>query len=104
MLADAFRAENYRFWKNRLTVLWTIAFVPVVGVIFGAIGNLALRANTPRVMAEADLPPQVAGLLAGGPLDLGASMVGAAAGLAGPPLLLFALIGAATVYAGDYHW
>ena len=29
MLADAFHAENYRFWKNRTTVLWSIVFVPV---------------------------------------------------------------------------
>jgi len=104
MLADAFRAENYRFWKNRMTVLWSIAFVPVIGVIFGAIGNIVLKINTPRLMADSDLPPQVAQLMGGGALDLGASMVAAAAKLASPPLLLFVLIAAATIYAGDYRW
>jgi ABC-2 type transport system permease protein len=104
MLVDAFQAENYRFWKNRMTMLWSVAFVPLMAIVFGTIGNIVLKANAPKLTSDSQLPPEVTQMLAGGTLDIGQALVGSAAQLASPPLLLFVLIGAATIYAGDYRW
>ncbi len=103
MLADAFRAEAYRFVRNRTAVFWSIAFVPILGIVFSIGGNLMLRANASRLTAD-NAPPEVTALLAGGPIDLGAKLVERAGDLANPMILLFVLIGAATLYAGDYRW
>lgn len=43
-------------------------------------------------------------MLAGGALNMGEVLVATAGGLANPLVLLFVLIGAATIYAGDYRW
>lgn len=104
MLADAFRAEAYRFWRNRTAVLWSTLFVPVMAVIVGAGGAWAVKANAARLTVGTETPPQIQAMLNGGPLDFGEALVNAAAGLAGPILLLFVLIGAATLFAGDYRW
>ncbi len=106
MLADAVRAEAYRFTKNRMAVFWSVLFVPV---LFLAIGT-AVQMFTKARMAEmaAALPPELTaegGPLSGsGPLDLGQSLAAQAADFANPIVLLFVLIGAAIVYAGDYRW
>ena len=104
MLADAFHAESYRFWRNRTAVLWSVLFVPVMAVVFGGLGAFAVKANAARLTVGTEAPPQILALLAGGPIDLGPTLVSAAAGLASPGLLLFVLIGAATLFAGDYRW
>src|SRR4029453_7346398 len=43
-------------------------------------------------------------LLASGTLAMGEALVTAAGNFANPLVLLFVLIGAATLYAGDYRW
>lgn len=100
MLADALRSEAYRFSKNRPAVLWSTMFVPVLMLVISAVGQYFLKHKMGELKG-ANLPP---GLLEPGPLDLGQAIVGLAGELANPILLLFILIGAATIYAGDYRW
>ncbi len=100
MLADAIRSEAYRFSKNRTAVLWSTLFVPVVGLVITILGQIFLKERIGEI-ADARLPP---GMLQGGPLDLGQALPGLAGGLAHPMLLLFVLVGVATLYAGDYRW
>ncbi len=100
MLADALRSEAYRFTKNRATAFWSILFFPVIAVIIGLAGQVFLKSKMGQIEG-ANLPPE---LLAGGPLDLGQSLVSVATDMANPMTLLFALIGMATLYAGDYRW
>lgn len=104
MLADAIRAEGYRLSKNRTALFWSLLFVPVMAVVVGALSNLFLKANEAKLTAAAHGPPGLKLMLAGGPLDLGAVLVEGAGNLANPAVLLFVLIGAATIYAGDYRW
>jgi len=104
MLFDALRSEAYRFARNRVTLLWSVAFFPVVALVLGTLGQVFIKSKMAEVQG-ATLPPGVADrLLATGTLNLGASLPTLAADLANPILLLFILIGAATIYAGDYRW
>ena len=104
MLADAIRAEGYRLTKSRTTWFWSIFFVPILGLVMSVIGNVVLKATGPSLMVNGKAPPEVALALAGGPVDLGQTLVSTAGDLANPVVLLFVLIGAATLYAGDYRW
>lgn len=104
MLWDAFFAETYRLARSRTTWFWSVFFVPILGMVMAVIGNAVLKANAPKLMADDKLPPEVALALQGGPIDMGQAIVNAAGDLAGPMTLLFVLIGAATLYAGDYRW
>lgn len=100
MLTDAIRSEAYRFSKNRSAVLWSTMFVPVLLLVLSGAAQYFMKARTAE-LKDANLPPE---LLEMGPLDLGQAMLGQAADLANPILLLFILIGAATIFAGDYRW
>lgn len=99
MLADAIRSEAYRLSRNRTVLSWSLIFVPVVVLTF-SIGGAFFDAKVER-MAE-QLPPELAA--ANSVLDLGATLVSTAGQLANPALLAFLLIGAATIFAGDYRW
>lgn len=99
MLADAIRSEAYRLSRNRTVLSWSLIFVPVVVLAF-SIGGAFFDAKVER-MAE-QLPPELAA--ANSVLDLGATLVSTAGQLANPALLAFLLIGAATIFAGDYRW
>ncbi|KPF79993.1 hypothetical protein IP78_07695 [Brevundimonas sp. AAP58] len=106
MLADAIRSETYRFTRNRMAMFWSILFVPV---LFLAIGT-AVQFFTKARMAEMSeaLPPELTAeggpLAASGPLDLGQGLLAQAGDFANPIVMLFVLIGAAIIYAGDYRW
>ena len=99
MLADAIRSESYRLLKNRTAVFWSVFFVPVVGLAISIFSFFMLKSKADQLAGK--LPPE---LTLGGPLDLGASLAGNAGDLANPAILAFLLIGAATLYAGDYRW
>ncbi len=103
MLADAFRAETYRLMRNRTVLFWSVLFVPLIGVVFGIIGNAVLKANAEKLAGE-EMPPELMIAMAGGPMNLAAELVSAAGNVANPVALLFLLIGAATLYTGDYRW
>lgn len=104
MLVDAIRAESFRLSKSRTTWFWSVFFVPIMAVAFGALTSFVVNANAKGLAADTKAPPQLTSMLTGGPLDLGQALVTSSASLAGPAVLLFLLIGAATLYAGDYRW
>jgi len=99
MLADAVRSESWRLLKNRTVLSWSLIFVPLVWLAV-LIGGTFIDARVDR-MAE-QLPQQLASARAA--LDLGGVLISAAGQLANPALLAFLLIGAATVFSGDYRW
>lgn len=100
MLVDAIRAESYRLSKNRTALFWSLLFVPVVGLLISAATFIFAKANEAKLAGK--LPPELG--LNSAPLDLGAGLVASAAEFANPAVLMFVLIGAATVFAGDYRW
>jgi ABC-2 type transport system permease protein len=105
MLADAIRAEGYRLSKNRTALFWSVLFVPVITVAIGAVTQFFLKANEAKLLESAKGPPGLREMLiSGGELDMAQALVEAAGSLANPIVLLFVLIGAATLYAGDYRW
>lgn len=105
MLVDAIRAEGFRLSKNRTALFWSLLFVPVITVAIGTITQFVIKANEARLMADAEAPPELREMMVtGGELDLAQGLVSAAGTLANPMVLLFVLIGAATIYAGDYRW
>lgn len=104
MLVDAIRAEGFRLSKNRTALFWSVLFVPIIAVAIGALTNLVLKGSETKLMVNGKAPAELTQMMASSPLDLGESMVSAAGDLANPLILLFVLIGAATIYAGDYRW
>ena len=100
MLVDAIRAESYRLSKNRTALFWSLLFVPIVGLLISTATFVFARANEASLAGK--LPPGLD--LSTSPLDMGAGVVASAAEFANPAVLMFVLIGAATVFAGDYRW
>lgn len=100
MLADAIRSETWRLLQNRTAVFWSIVFVPVISLVLAIGGFLFLQSKMDGAIQT--LPPELK--LNARAVDLGQSLVDAAGGLAHPGVLAFLLIGAATVFAGDYRW
>ena len=104
MLVDATRAEGFRLSKNRTALLWSLLFVPIISLAIGAVTNFVLKGAETKILGDEKMPPELKAALAGGALDMGDALVTAAGSLANPLVLLFVLIGAATLYAGDYRW
>ncbi|GAA0869268.1 ABC transporter permease [Brevundimonas basaltis] len=105
MLVDAIRAESFRLSKNRTALFWSVLFVPIITIAIGTITQFVLKANEAKLLADAEAPLGLREMMAsGGQLDLAQSLVQAAGNVANPIVLLFVLIGAATLYAGDYRW
>lgn len=104
MLVDAIRAEGFRLSKNKTALFWSLAFVPIISVAIGAVTNFVLKGSETKILGDTKMPPEVREALTRGTLDLGDALVTAAGNLANPLVLLFVLIGAATLYAGDYRW
>ncbi|HCQ53438.1 MAG: hypothetical protein HYU61_01180 [Brevundimonas diminuta] len=100
MLADAIRSETWRLLQNRTAMFWSIVFVPVISLVLAIGGFLFLQSKMDGAMQT--LPPELK--LNARAVDLGQSLVDAAGALAHPAVLAFLLIGAATVFAGDYRW
>ncbi len=104
MWADATRAEAFRLIHSRTTWFWSVVFLPILTLVFGVLAAWVMKSNMERLAADTDAPPELTAMLVSGPMNLGESLLQSAGNLAGPGLLLFTLIGAATVYAGDYRW
>lgn len=104
MLVDATRAEGFRLSKNRTALFWSLVFVPIISLAIGAVTNFVLKGAETKILGDEKMPPELKAALAGGALDMGDALVTAAGSLANPLVLLFVLIGAATLYAGDYRW
>lgn len=100
MLVDAIRAESYRLSKNRTALFWSLLFVPLVGLLISTATFIFAKANEAKLAGK--LPPGLG--LNASPLNLGEGLVSSAAEFANPAVLMFVLIGAATIFAGDYRW
>lgn len=99
MLADAIRSETYRLSKNRTALFWSVLFIPIFSLIVGAIAIFVTKSHEAKLAGK--LPPE---LLSRDPLNLADSLLKTTADFANPAILLFILIGAAIIYAGDYRW
>lgn len=104
MLVDAIRAEGFRLSRNRTALFWSLAFVPILSVAIGALTSFVLKGSETRILGDEKMPEELKAALGGGTLDMADALVTAAGNLANPLVLLFVLIGAATLYAGDYRW
>jgi len=104
MLVDAIRAEGFRLSKNKTALFWSLAFVPIISVAIGALTSFVLKGSETKILGDEKMPPELKAALGRGTLDMGEALVTAAGNLANPLVLLFVLIGAATLYAGDYRW
>lgn len=100
MLADAVRSEAYRLTRNRITVFWSVLLVPILFAIGGVAFHVLTKTKGDPLAAQAGL----AQLAAAQPVNLAEALTFGAANAANGILLIFTLIGAATVYAGDYRW
>ena len=101
LLSDAVSSEGYRFFKNRMAVFWSTLFLPFVLLVLGIVIAFIMKQKLVAVRGDVQLP---SALLTPGAMDLGHSLVKLAGDLANPVLLLFVMIGTATLYAGDYRW
>lgn len=104
MLVDAIRSETWRLARNWTTVLWSVAFLPIIGLAMAVIGNLFLKGNAAKITVNGETPPEVTQMLTGGPIRVIEEVIANVGSMAGPVVLLFMLIGAATLYSGDYRW
>ncbi|MGZ9113828.1 MAG: hypothetical protein ACXW3K_04325 [Brevundimonas sp.] len=104
MLVDAIRAEGFRLSKNKTALFWSLMFVPIVSLVIGAITNFVLKGSETKILGDEKMPAELKEALGRGTLDMADALVTSAANLANPLVLLFVLIGAATIYAGDYRW
>jgi ABC-2 type transport system permease protein len=104
MLVDAIRAEGFRLSKNRTALFWSLLFVPIISLAIGALTNFVLKGSETKILGDEKMPPELKAALGRGTLDMADALVTAAGNLANPLVLLFVLIGAATLYAGDYRW
>lgn len=100
MLADALRAESYRFWLNRLQVFLSTLLVPLLFAGGGVLFHLITKSQGDKVAGK----PGMAQLPESGPVNLGDAIGLAADHCANGIILICVLIAAATLYAGDYRW
>jgi ABC-2 type transport system permease protein len=103
-LVDAIRAEGFRLSKNKTGLFWSLAFVPIISVAIGALTSFVLKGSETKILGDEKMPEELKAALGRGTLDMADALVSAAGNLANPLVLLFVLIGAATLYAGDYRW
>ncbi len=91
MLADAIAAERFRLLRDRSALFWGFCFAPLVGFVLSVGGDLFLRAVVRKPMpgVTVGLVDQVIKALADGASTFS---------------VLFLMIGAAAVLAGDYRW
>lgn len=94
MLSDAISSEAYKFLQNRWTAFWSYGFAPALTFVVTMGVYLFMMANVP---AELRAQPQ----------DLSGQLMLAAIGTKSPPYfvaMLFSMLGAAVIFAGDYRW
>ena len=91
MLADAIAAERFRLLRDRSALFWGFCFAPLVGFFLAIGGDLFVRniIKRPFPGASVDLAGQVIKALGNG---------------ASTMAVLFLMIGAASILAGDYRW
>ncbi|HYD27740.1 ABC transporter permease subunit [Brevundimonas sp.] len=100
MLVDAIRAEGFRLSKNRTLMFLSVLFTPLLFALGGVGYHVISKSKGDEAAAAAGLA-----VTAGGEaVNLAEALnMGAGAGANGF-ILVFMLIAAATLYAGDYRW
>ncbi|HYD05695.1 MAG TPA: hypothetical protein VEC60_08210 [Reyranella sp.] len=94
MLTDAISSETYKLLQNRWTAFWSFGFAPFITAVV-SLGILAFVVM--QVPAEIRAQPQ----------DVSTQLVLSAYGTRSPSYyvaMLFCLLGAAVIFAGDYRW
>jgi ABC-2 type transport system permease protein len=100
MLVDALKSEAYRVSRNRTAVFCSVLLTPLLIVVGGLIYLLVTKAKGDALAAKANLPAE----LGNQPVNLAEALGFAAGNGANGVLLVFMLLAAAAVYAGDYRW
>lgn len=100
MLADAIRAEAYRFSLNRLQVFISVVLTPLLFAVGGVLFHILSKSKGDEAADKLGLalPASVE------PVNIADAFAFAASGSANGVLMICMLIGAATIYAGDYRW
>ena len=100
LLVESIASEAYRLTRNRMAVFWSVIFVPLLFVI-GSVGyHMVTKSKTAEIAGKMDL----SATMGHAPLNLAEALGQGAAMGANGAILVFTLIGAATLYAGDYRW
>jgi len=100
MLVDALRAEAYRFSLNRMQVFVSVVMTPLLFAIGGAFFHYISKSKGDEAADKVGLIIPASAT----PVNLGDAFAFAASGSANGVILICMLIGAATLYAGDYRW
>ena len=100
MLADAIRAESYRFSLNRVLVFISVLLTPILFALGGVLFHWVTKTNGEKAAQAANLTLPAATEA----VNLGDAFGFAAANCANGFVLICVLIAAATLYAGDYRW
>lgn len=100
MLADAIRAEAYRFSLNRLQVFVSVVLTPLLFAVGGVFFHIVSKSRGDEAADEAGLALPASTE----PVNLTEAISFAADGSANGVILICMLIAAATLYAGDYRW
>ncbi|WP_298163207.1 hypothetical protein [Brevundimonas sp.] len=104
MLADSVLSEFYRLMRNRMAVFWSVLFVPLLFVAGGIIFHLATKSRMEEMTGDLSATGIAATAQAKSVEDLGQDLLKIAGIVANGAILVFMLIGASTLYAGDYRW
>lgn len=100
LLIESVASEAYRLTRNRMAVFWSVFFVPVMFIAGSFAFHVITKSKTDAMAQKANLPIT----LGHQPVNLADALnMGAGMGANGA-ILVFMLIGAATLYAGDYRW
>ena len=91
MLADALSSESYKFVRNRPVLFWGFLFAPLVGLVIGLGSELYFK----RQLHDAGF------VLA---TDVAREALNGLVQAASPLTQLMCLIGAASLFAGEYRW
>ena len=100
MLVDALKSEAYRVSRNRTAVFCSVLLTPLLFIFGGLTYLIMTKAKGDALAAKADLPAA----LGNQPVNLAEALEFAAGNGANGVLLVFMLLAAASVYAGDYRW
>lgn len=104
MLADSILSEFYRLMRNRMAVFWSVLFVPLLFVAGGIVFHLVTKSRMEEMTGDLSATGITATAQVKSVEDLGQDLLKIAGIVANGAILVFMLIGASTLYAGDYRW